>query len=173
MTSKFNISELIQCLLLFFQALEIFSQLQPTVARVRFALLHFPTNQWPKLCGEITSQLETLLTISSSSLSSLEDEDDRNLILMLIAVTSSDATRPRQLINGLAAQQTCRIWHPRLTGHCLPRCLEDDIMSDGSGEPLSNKPFRPSLAFLHVQSESDREFGKILTFLAYSFLFSP
>ncbi|KAM3185638.1 hypothetical protein ACTXT7_005973 [Hymenolepis weldensis] len=140
------------------RALEIFSQLQSTVARIRFALLHFPTSQWPKLCGEITSQLETLLTTASSALSSLEDEDDRNLILMLVAVSSSDATRPRQLINGLAAQQTCRIWHPRLTGPCLPRCLQEDMMTEESGDFLSNKPFRPSLAFLHVQSESDREF---------------
>lgn len=80
---------------------------------------------------------------------------------MLVAVSSSDATRPRQLINGLAAQQTCRIWHPRLTGPCLPRCLQEDMMTEESGDVLSNKPFRPSLAFLHVQSESDREFGKL------------
>ncbi|VDN96234.1 unnamed protein product [Rodentolepis nana] len=140
------------------KALQLFSQLQSTVARCRFVLLHFPTSQWAKLCGEITSQLEILLNTASSTLSSLEDEDDRSLILMLVAVSPSDATRPRQLINGLAAQQTCRIWHPRLNGHCLPRCLQDDMVSEASGDALSNKPFRPSLAFLHVQSENAREF---------------
>nr|CDS26144.1 rho GTPase activating protein [Hymenolepis microstoma] len=141
-----------------YQALQIFSQLQPTVARCRFALLHFPTSQWAKLCGEITSQLEILLNTASSAFSSLENEDDRSLILMLVAVSPSDATRPRQLINGLAAQQTCRIWHPRLNGHSLPRCLQEDMVTEASGDVLSNKPFRPSLAFLHVQSENTREF---------------
>ena len=89
---------------------------------------------------------------------------------MLIAVTSADSTRPRQLINGLAAQQSCRIWHPRIAGVCLPRCLQEEVedgemengMSNGEMENHvnSSRLLRPSLAFLHVQSEDDREFGE-------------
>lgn len=80
---------------------------------------------------------------------------------MLVAVSSADATRPRQLINGLAAQRTCRIWHPRAAGPCLPRCLQDDMMMDNPEDMSApNRPFKPSLAFLHVQSEGDREFGE-------------
>lgn len=142
----------------------------PAVANIRFALLHFPTPQWPKFCGELTSQLESLLTVASGSLTNREGRsspDDRQLVLMLVAVSAADSTRPRQLINGLAAQQTCRIWHPRISGPCLPQCLQDEVgqvegREMGELQDLSNSAIvlRPSLAFLHVQSEGDREFGK-------------
>ncbi|KAM7541058.1 hypothetical protein Aperf_G00000031734 [Anoplocephala perfoliata] len=95
----------------------------------------------------------------NAALTAREDEDDRNLILMLVAVSSADATRPRQLINGLAAQRTCRIWHPRVAGPCLLRCLQEDMIADNPGDiSTSSRHFKPSLAFLHVQSEDDREF---------------
>ncbi|KAL5111527.1 hypothetical protein TcWFU_002182 [Taenia crassiceps] len=150
------------------QALEIFAQISPTVADVRFAVLHFPTPQWPKFCGELTSQLESLLTAASGSLTNREgssNPDDRQLVLMLVAVSAADSTRPRQLINGLAAQQTCRIWHPRISGPCFPQCLQDEVgqvegRGTGESQDLSNSAtvLKPSLAFLHVQSEGDREF---------------
>ncbi|VDM21754.1 unnamed protein product [Hydatigera taeniaeformis] len=142
----------------------------PAVASIRFALLHFLTSQWPKFCGELTSQLESLLTVASGSLTAQEGHsapDDRQLVLMLVAVSAADSTRPRQLINGLAAQQTCRIWHPRVSGPCLLQCLQEEV-GQVEGEEIEGSQdlstsaivLRPSLAFLHVQSESDREFGK-------------
>uniref|UniRef100_A0A5K3F2C7 Rho-GAP domain-containing protein n=2 Tax=Mesocestoides corti TaxID=53468 RepID=A0A5K3F2C7_MESCO len=141
-----------------YQTLEIFSQFEPEagepLARIRFAALHFQTPQWPKFCGELASQLQSLVTAASENLrrrrADETEEDDDHLIIMLVALTSADSTRPRQLVNLLATQQGCLLWHPKIFGPRLRPINQDDHQLD----PHDRKP---SLAFLHVQSERDRE----------------
>ncbi len=90
---------------------------------------------------------------------------DSRRIIVLVALMAADATRTRQLVQGLAAQRGCLLWQPSFSGLSNQQDAQGEEEDDEEDEedmeklPDSQAP-RASLAFIHVQSEFQDEFGE-------------
>lgn len=130
--------------------------------RVCFLAVHFNTPQWPRFCAELTSQLESFMHGASECLrrqksaSKTGSDNSVRCVILLVAIGADNASRVRQFLHSFSAENACLLWTPRSSWECCP----DPPAFDNHLHQQITQGIKPSLAFIHLQSENDEDFRR-------------